>query len=82
MSLLSITINGSFSSTTLYNLYGSEAVKKTKIPATLEEDSDDDALPSHSRAESAQSIQSQTENASTAEAQTATSPSTIQECSH
>ena len=49
-------VNGSFSSTTLYNLYGSEAVKKTKIPATQEEDSDDDALPSHSRAESAQSI--------------------------
>jgi hypothetical protein len=45
-------VNSSFSSTTLYNLYGSEAVKNTTIPVTLEDDSDEDeVLPSHSRAD-------------------------------
>ena len=71
-------VDTSFSQTTCYYIFGSEAVKKTKIPVTQEEeDSDDDALPSHSRAESVLSIdvESQTQNAqSTTEAQTATSP--------
>jgi hypothetical protein len=44
-SAIIVIVNSSFSSTILYNLYGSEAVENIKITVTPEDDSDEDAIP-------------------------------------